>query len=156
MPYKNYHSATEYFCIIDDSDCREKLCVIMYDDLDVEFQIDKNKLVIHGIMYNFYLCKNYETIIENLNSLSYCTTGFIESESESDLDYEKKYKINVGDYCVIKESYKDELHGFFDKIVVYPSRNKIQFKSGWIRRENLFFLDILKENTLIEKCSCDE
>lgn len=155
MTYRIYHSANEYLSISDESDCREKLCILIYDDLDVEYQQENHKIVVHGIMYDFYLCRSSEILIQNLNSAMYCTTGYIESEYKTNLNYNKDFKVNIGDYCIIKETYKDENFGLLDRVVSFSSFRSIM-KSGWIRRQNLLFLDSLDKDIKIEKCSCDE
>lgn len=152
----NKHNYINIYTYNDEINCHDKLCIVIYDDLDVEYKQEENKITIHGIMYNFYLNESYEKIIESIERSKYTNCGFIESEYKDNNSYDKLHKINIGDYCIIKETYVDDRHGIFDKIISISSLNKVSIKSGWIRRENLLFLDKLKINAIIEKCSCDE
>ncbi len=146
----------QFYSINDDTDCRNKICIIICDALDVELKVESKKVVVHGTMFNHYLSKNYNYIIKALKESRYSLSGFIENDFKSNIKaYTDLYKINVGDYCIIQETYKDETYGFIDKIISISSKG-VQMKAGWIRREHLLFLDQLEKGTSIELCTCDE
>jgi len=146
----------ENYSIYDNRDCKNKLCIIVCDALDLEFQDEVKKIIIHGIMYNHYLSESYKLIIRALEESKYSISGFIESDFKSNCKhYNQLYKVNIGDYCIIKDSYKDERYGIFDKIIVFLN-NGIGMKQGWIRRENLLFIEKIEKDTILEKCCCDD